>query len=75
MRIFIKYLDTPNKTVCQYKYLIEVDTSANSNYTDPFVLVEYKNETWSQRLLNDILDKFEQFIISSKVVNLMDFNY
>ena len=51
MRTLIKYLDTLNRTVWQYQYLIEVNNLANSNYTDPFVLVEYKSETWSQRSL------------------------
>jgi len=71
MRTFIKYLEGINKSVWNYKYLIELDNLA-SDYTDPFVVVEYKNETWSQRFLNNILDRIEHFIISSKVVNLMD---
>ena len=71
MRTFIKYLESINKSVWNYKYLIELDNLA-SDYTDPFVVVEYKNETWSQRFLNNILDRIEQFIISSTVFNLMD---
>ena len=47
MRTFIKYLTSIDKSVWNYKYLIELDNLA-SNYTDPFVIVEYKNETWNQ---------------------------
>ena len=71
MRTFIKYLDGINKTVWNYKYLIELD-NLMSDYTDPFVLVEYKNETWSHRFLNNISDGVAQFVISSKIINLMD---
>ena len=71
MRAFIKYLDTIKKSVWNYRYLIELDNLASNNHTAPFISIEYTHEPWSQRFLNDILDRVEQSIASSKVVNLM----
>ena len=70
MRTFIKYRGGINKSVWDYKYIIELDNLA-SDYTYTFVVVEYKNETWSHSFLNNILERIEHFIISSNAVDLM----
>lgn len=70
MGTFIKYLGGIIKTVWNYEYRIELENLARY-YSDPFVVVEYKTETWGQLLFNNILERIEKFILSSNVVNLM----
>ena len=54
-RTFIKYLEGINKSVWNHRYPIEIDNSASSDDTDPFVLVENRKWNLESKIFNNRL--------------------